>query len=400
MTTPRYPAEQVLPAEVASPGARLLPFQRYPVFGWHWYGWRLLVLTPIALLGAYVAGNTHGSHAHDAMQGFAVGWREAVANMLLVAGGPLLATYVRRLHWQESREYALLVVAVLVGMVAADSAGRWADGYHDQLMNALGPRATHAGQGASFAAALWELMRTGAIYFVFGGGWDLRSFLHQKERWRRYCQQQELAQVQAQKHRADLRLAILQAQVEPHFLFNTLASVRSLVRGDPVRAEATIAALVDHLRATLPKLRDDDVHSTLADQTEICRSYLEVMRVRMGARLRYAVDVPAELATAPFPPLMLVSLVENAIKHGVERKPGPCTVTVTARLVKTGQQAVLEVVVSDDGAGLSVGPSSGLGLANIRAQLSARFEQQASVSLEQRAGGGAQAAIRIPLARS
>src|SRR6185436_5202353 len=107
----------------------------------------------------------------------------------------------------------------------------------------------------------------------------------------------EIEQLRQQKSEVDLKLAVLQAQVEPHFLFNTLASVHSLIRKDPGRAEATIEALVDHLRATLPKLRAGvgSPHSTLEAQLEVCRSYLQVMQVRMGDRLRYGIDVPPPL---------------------------------------------------------------------------------------------------------
>jgi LytS/YehU family sensor histidine kinase len=146
-----------------------------------------------------------------------------------------------------------------------------------------------------------------------------------------------------------------------------------------------------------PSMRDGAVEpqSMLAQQIEICRSYLEVMRIRIGSRFDYSIDVPAAFAGLSFPPFMLISLVENAVKHGVERKPGPCNVRITARLVDS-DQPLLEVAVSDDGAGLSEGIGSGVGLANIRAQLALRFGTSASLSLEGGSAGGAVAALRIP----
>jgi sensor histidine kinase YesM len=171
------------------------------------------------------------------------------------------------------------------------------------------------------------------------------------------------------------------------------------VQSDPVRAEATIDALVDHLRSALPKLRTENGTncSTLAEQLEICRSYLEVMRVRTGERLQYAIDVPQQLREFTFPPLMLISLVENAIKHGVEPKPGSCLVRIAARECEHMDNRCLEISVSDDGAGLREGPSEGMGLANIRAQLSTRYGGRASITLSSRERGGAVASLVIPL---
>jgi sensor histidine kinase YesM len=231
-----------------------------------------------------------------------------------------------------------------------------------------------------------------------GGGPALRTYFSEQRRWRDYEHETELQEVRIQRDEADRRLTVLQAQVEPHFLFNTLASVRSLVRADPSRAEATIDALVDHLRATLPKIRShSNQMSSLAEQVEICRSYLDVMRVRMGDRLRYRVDVPEKLGHARFPPLMLISLVENAIKHGVEPKPGPCTVVILAREAVAGERSFLEVDVIDDGAGLRIGMGDGIGLSNIRAQLATRYGDRAALRLTAKAEGGVTATISLPL---
>ncbi len=196
---------------------------------------------------------------------------------------------------------------------------------------------------------------------------------------------------------ADLRLMVLQAQVEPHFLFNTLASVHSLIRQDPERAEATLEALVDHLRVTLPKLRTDvGAHSSLAEQLEVCRSYLTVMKVRMGARFSFVIDVDPALQRHPYPPLLLISLVENAIKHGIERTTGAGQITVNAAVETRMDAPQLAVNVVDTGAGLRATAAMGTGLANIRDQLSARFGPQGSLSLQDRTAGGVIATIRIP----
>jgi LytS/YehU family sensor histidine kinase len=187
----------------------------------------------------------------------------------------------------------------------------------------------------------------------------------------------------------------LQAQVEPHFLFNTLASVRALVRQEPAQAEATLDALVDYLRATIPKLRDEDsaLHSTLGQQLDLCASYLELMRLRTAGRLSYSIDVDDALRALPFPPMLLISLVENAIKHGVEPKPGPGKVTIAVER----RERDLHVSVIDDGLGLRLGVGGGLGLANVRAQLDTRYGARAGFQLTGEPARGARAELRIPL---
>ena len=136
--------------------------------------------------------------------------------------------------------------------------------------------------------------------------------------------------------------------------------------------------------------------SSLGQQAEICASYLEVMKLRMGERLHVAINVPAELRAHAFPPLMLLSLVENAIKHGIEPKPGPGSISVSA--ARSG--AELHVSVADDGLGLMDGLSSGLGLANIREQLALRYHDAARLSVAARAEGGTVAVIVISFQHS
>src|SRR6185369_16336813 len=121
--------------------------------------------------------------------------------------------------------------------------------------------------------------------------------------------------------------------------------------------------------------------STLGEQFAICASYLELMKVRIGERLRVEISLPEELRDVPFPPLLLISLVENAIKHGVEPKPGVTRVLLSARTIEHTAGKRLEVQVEDDGAGLTLGMGEGTGLANIRAQLLTRFASAASLEL-------------------
>jgi sensor histidine kinase YesM len=240
-----------------------------------------------------------------------------------------------------------------------------------------------------------DLLKDLLILFIASGGIALPAYFSERRRWAEHRRRVELEKISAQKSELDLRLTVLQAQVEPHFLFNTLASVRSLVTSDPQRAAQTIDALAAHLRATLPRIRAGTglSQSTLGEQFDICASYLELMKVRLGERLQFELRLPPRLRDLPFPPLLLISLVENAIKHGAEPKPGVTRVVLVARAA--GDR--LEVVVEDDGAGLKVGLGQGTGVANIRAQLLTRFAAAAQLDLQERAFGGVIARLVIPL---
>ncbi|HXW66115.1 MAG TPA: histidine kinase [Burkholderiaceae bacterium] len=195
---------------------------------------------------------------------------------------------------------------------------------------------------------------------------------------------------------AQAQLKALQAQIEPHFLFNTLASVDYLIETDPKRASEMQRHLIQYLRAALPQMRGNE--SWLGREVDLARAYLEILKVRMEERLRFAVDVPDGLRSAEFPPMMLQSLVENAIRHGVEPKPEGGELRVKAAVVD-GQ---LEVAVADSGVGLTASGGSastnvgGLGLANIRERLARLYPGRASFELRQLQPGGVEAKIRVP----
>jgi sensor histidine kinase YesM len=252
--------------------------------------------------------------------------------------------------------------------------------------------------GVSFGLATGQWAQSGlmvASYLMIGFGLALRSLLGERRQWILRQQRRDMDEARLARQRAELRLTVLQAQVEPHFLFNTLASVRSLVSQDPARAEATIDALVDYLRAAIPKLRGREGGglSTLGEQFAMCESYLKVMKVRMGERLTYQVHVPEALAQVTFPALMLISLVENAIKHGLEPKPGPGRVDLVAERLGSGR---VRVVVADNGLGLTEGLGTGVGLANIREQLITLYGDQAALELRGSSAGGVTATLTFP----
>jgi sensor histidine kinase YesM len=189
----------------------------------------------------------------------------------------------------------------------------------------------------------------------------------------------------------EARMAALQAQVEPHFLFNTLALIGQLIETNPAEAARVHAHLIDYLRSTLPQMRARD-GGTLGKQIELSRAYLAIMQARMKERLKVKFEVPLFLHSAPFPPMMLQTLIENSIKHGLEPKIEGGTVSVRAQVI----DATLQVEVCDDGVGIDPHADDGVGLANIRERLQLLYGSQAELVIATPPGGGACATIRLP----
>jgi hypothetical protein len=195
----------------------------------------------------------------------------------------------------------------------------------------------------------------------------------------------------SEKELAVARLNLLQAQVEPHFLYNTLANAQLLTRSDPPLADRMLGNLIQYLRHSLP--RGGDGMSTLGQELDRTRAYLDILKIRMGERLAVQIEVDETLAKLPFPSMMLQTLAENAIKHGLEPKPGGGTVWILARV--HGQ--ALAVTVADDGIGLSTGTSgSGIGLANVRERLRLSYGERASFALGSNFPSGVAATITLP----
>ncbi len=203
-------------------------------------------------------------------------------------------------------------------------------------------------------------------------------------------------QVIAERRAVEAQLRLLQAQMEPHFLFNTLAGVRALIDVAPQRAQRMLDSFTDYLRATVASLRTDD--STLGHELALAEAYLALMRERMEDRLRYSVAADAALHAVPLPPLLLQPLVENAIRHGLEPKVDGGSVHVTAR--RDGRNLVVEV--RDDATGADAprrtddAAGAGIALANIRHRLQARWGGAASLTLMPTQPGTA-ATLRLPL---
>jgi LytS/YehU family sensor histidine kinase len=186
----------------------------------------------------------------------------------------------------------------------------------------------------------------------------------------------------------------MRAQIEPHFLFNSLANVKRLCRTDAEAAITMLDNLVHYLRAALPRLRD--AQSTLGQEAELVDAYLAVLKIRFGARLDYAIDVPAALRAHTFAPMMLLTLAENAIKHGITPSSRGGSIMIRAEAV----DGCLVVRVSDSGVGFGAAPTdvTGVGLANSRARLAALFGDAAALVVSGYEPPGVVATITLPLA--
>jgi LytS/YehU family sensor histidine kinase len=196
---------------------------------------------------------------------------------------------------------------------------------------------------------------------------------------------------QLRAHAAQAELRMLQAQIEPHFLFNTLANLDALIASDPARAREMLGHLNDYLRGSLAAARSE--RHTLGEEFALLSDYLELLAIRMGPRLGFALDLPAALAAEPLPPMLLQPLVENAIRHGLEPKVEGGRVTARAR--RDGDALVLEV--QDDGLGLGAAHAGGgVGLAHTRERLAALYGGAASLELRAANGAGTVATVILP----
>ena len=197
-----------------------------------------------------------------------------------------------------------------------------------------------------------------------------------------------------QRQLSEAKMQMMQAQVEPHFLFNTLASVEHLIQVDPPRAAKMQRSLIQYLRAVLPQMRDNALITNLGREADMVQAYLNLLKMRMEERLTVDFQIPEGLRSAAFPPMMLQSMVENAIKHGLEVKPEGGTLRIVAEVA----HSKLRVIVTDDGLGFGAVPSdgTGLGLPTIRERLKLLHGDQGSLTITSNQPSGVCAVIEVP----
>ena len=319
-----------------------------------------------------------------------------------------IANWTGRLSFLEAMSIVNLFVFSLAGVVFGAWFGfrRYARKFVRTLalmmLFAIGGAFLGAGSsGWLHGEGLWEFLRHNWMPVLTAGaitGFALaalsaliahlrnREYVSLAERLRLESKQEQLS-----RQMAETRLHLLQAQIEPHFLFNTLASAQQLAAAKAPEAAQLLGHLTRFLRAAMPRLRDEE--ALLSQEIDMINAYLAIMQTRLGDRLRYAVDVDPALNRLPFPSALLMTLVENAIKHGIEpmKEGGEIRVTVA----RNGER--LHAVVSDTGAGLSASVGgTGVGLDNIRERLRVRFGTAAALTLAANEPRGFVAHLELP----
>lgn len=242
---------------------------------------------------------------------------------------------------------------------------------------------------------MWSFGITSTLGFIVGTlfttVWAVRTRIARAEA--------ELIRVEADRQRlarknAEAELAVIRAQIEPHFLFNTLANLSFLIKDNPPQALAMLENLIDYLQAAVPRIRGET--STLRNELSMTSSYVSILQIRMGERLKASFDVPQDLLGLAFPPMMLITLVENSIKHGLNELQEGGSVHVAAR--RDGD--TLCVTVADTGVGISPSGAQlrdGVGLSNIRERLSEMFGAKGELRLEANQPRGTLATLKVPL---
>jgi sensor histidine kinase YesM len=203
-------------------------------------------------------------------------------------------------------------------------------------------------------------------------------------------QQARIRQLEADKQLAQSQLQLLQAQIEPHFLFNTLSTIGALIDTSPPQGKAMLEHFTRYLRATLRRSRATG--ATLGDELELIGDYLALLELRLGERLRYRITAPTPLRSATLPPMLLQPLVENAIRHGIEPAVDGGEVTIDA----TVRNHILRIQIADSGVGLPQEPGFGFGLTNIRERLFSLYGTRARLSVQNRVPQGVLATIEVP----
>ena len=203
-------------------------------------------------------------------------------------------------------------------------------------------------------------------------------------------QEEKIKRLTSEKKAAEANLKLLQAQIEPHFLFNTLSNVLSLLDTNPQKGKSMLIDFIDYIRASLTKIREDS--ATLEQEMAMIHAYLKIFKVRMGDRLTYSIDLPEQLASIAFPPMLIQPLVENAIKHGLEPKVDGGDIII--RGIELDGNLRLEVI--DTGIGFSGERDSGVGLSNIRERLSSLYGNKGRLILEANSPQGFRAIIEVP----
>ena len=292
------------------------------------------------------------------------------------------ACVMAALHFFPADKPILQAIRVAVALVIGSLGGSY-----------LGATVSGIGASALFEKhGLFQLITLGVVF-----GSIIIYFFSSREQIaasREQLQEEKIKRLTSEKKAAEANLKQLQAQIEPHFLFNTLSNVLNLLDTDVEKGKSMLVDFTSYLRTSLVRIRGR--HTTLGHEMEMIRAYLNIYKVRMADRLRFSLELPDHLKDLAFPPMLLQPLVENAIKHGLEPKVEGGEIRIKAE--EENGRLVLSVV--DTGMGFCGDNHSGLGLVNVRERLESLYGSRARFILEENQPCGVKATLEVPHASS
>ena len=276
--------------------------------------------------------------------------------------------------WQTLK----VAVALIIGSICGSYLGAIVSGLSPSLLFEQTP--------------LFQLLTIGVIF-----GSIITYFFSSREQIAQSqtrIQEEQIKRLTSEKKLVEANLKLLQAQIEPHFLFNTLSNVLSLLDTDPEKGKSMLVDFIQYLRASLSKIREQK--ATLGQEMEMIQAYLNIFKVRMGDRLHYKIELPEKLKANSFPPMLIQPLVENAIKHGLEPKIDGGEILISGE----EKNGILRLEVVDTGGGFKEGKNFGMGLSNIRERLQSLYGNSGRLILEENQPGGVKATIEVPHGKS
>jgi hypothetical protein len=315
-------------------------------------------------------------------------WLQHLASSLLIGTAMLLAVVfaANRYPVQGARQYAAIAVTILISGSAAWSLVLVAEHAWDTMQAVDVPVPD---------LALWSFVAGSFRYTVLGaliaGTW---LYLRAEEAGAAAAHRCDVEAAQLEAQAAQAQLQVLEAQIEPHFLFNVLATVKRLFETDAEAGGRMLDNLMRYLTMALPQMRESG--TTLGREAALAEAYLDIQKIRMGRRLACHLDIPSSLQDAPMPSLMLATLVENAVRHGIAPLPEGGSITISARV----QAGCVHVRVADTGRGFVATSGAGTGLANIRARLIALYGDDGRLALAALEPQGVAATLIVPLSRA
>lgn len=271
-------------------------------------------------------------------------------------------------------ELFVIITAMIVGSVIGALLGSIATGIHPSIFLQYGFAIRPVILGLLFGSII-------SYFFISRERISATEAIIQEEKIRR---------LSIEKKIAENNLRLLQAQIEPHFLFNTLSNIMSLLETDLEKAKSMLVDLIHYLRTSLSKTRNKT--TTIDQEMEMIRAYLNIFKIRMGDRLRYNIDIPDTIKDFPFPPMLVQPLVENAIKHGLEPKIEGGELSIRGK--EKGD--ILQLEITDTGMGFHGGEDIGVGLSNVRERLQSLYGNKGHLILEENRPSGLKAIIEIP----